>query len=92
MEWFSSMVKKEAATWNIQVPKALDKAVDKAIEENWHYTKTEFIRDAVREKLKTLGINPHETVNNSNRNPSIKHANSPKHTFPRTQTEDKNND
>ncbi|MEM3700998.1 MAG: ribbon-helix-helix domain-containing protein [Candidatus Bathyarchaeia archaeon] len=55
------MIKRETATWNIQVPKALDKAVDEAITKNWHYTKTEFIREAVREKLIALGISPIES-------------------------------
>jgi len=59
------MRKRETATWNMQVPKGLDKAVDEAIGKSWHYTKTEFIRDAVREKLKTLGINPIEPVKNT---------------------------
>lgn len=55
------MLKRKTATWNIQVPEALDKAVDVAVAKDWHYTKTEFIREAVREKLKSLGISPIES-------------------------------
>jgi len=55
------MIKRKAVTWNIQVPQALDKAVDVAVAKDWHYTKTEFIREAVREKLKSLGISPVES-------------------------------
>jgi len=46
------------ATWNIQVPKALDEAVDKLIIQNFHMTKAEFIRDAVREKLTKHNVTP----------------------------------
>jgi len=53
------MAKKQAvAVWNLQVPKPLDKALDKIIMSNWHRTKAEFIRQAVREKLKNLGVKP----------------------------------
>ncbi|MEM3694878.1 MAG: ribbon-helix-helix domain-containing protein [Candidatus Bathyarchaeia archaeon] len=58
------MRKRESATWNIRVPEALDKAVNEAVAKNWHYTKTEFIRDAVREKLRKLGINHVEPIEN----------------------------
>lgn len=30
------MLKRKTATWNIQVPEALDKAVDVAVAGNWH--------------------------------------------------------
>lgn len=48
--------KQEIAVWNLQVPKPLDDALDKAIMANWHRTKAEFIRDAVREKLANMGL------------------------------------
>ncbi|MCS7124693.1 MAG: ribbon-helix-helix domain-containing protein [Candidatus Bathyarchaeota archaeon] len=54
------MLKRKTATWNIQVPKALDEAVNVVVAKYWHYTKVEFIREAVREKLKSLGISPAE--------------------------------
>jgi len=50
--------KKESACWNLQVPKSLDDAVDEAVVKDWHYTKSEFVRDAVREKLRSMGIRP----------------------------------
>ena len=56
------MEKKESACWNLQVPKSLDEAVDKAVLTDWHYTKTELIREAVREKLKAMGIKPMSTT------------------------------
>jgi len=55
------MEKKEtSACWNLYVPKSLDRAVDKVINVDWHQTKAEFIRQAVREKLISLGIKPPE--------------------------------
>ena len=50
--------KQKVAVWNLQVPKPLDEALDKVIISNWHRTKAEFIRDAVREKMRKLGIKP----------------------------------
>lgn len=53
------MEKREAsACWNLYVPKPLDQAVDKVINADWHQTKAEFIRQAVREKLTSLGVKP----------------------------------
>lgn len=46
------------AIWNLQVPRPLDEAVEKAILSNFHLTKSEFIRDAVRKRLEEIGINP----------------------------------
>ena len=45
-------------TWNFQVPKPMDDAVEKAVEMDMHSTKAEFIRDAVRQQLKNMGIEP----------------------------------
>ena len=73
------MLKRKIATWNIQVPQALDKAVDVAVARDWHYTKTEFIREAVREKLRSLGIHPVELADDS-------------HILKKPETEDKNHD
>lgn len=50
--------KQEVAVWNLQVPKPLDDALDRVIVANWHRTKAEFIRDAVREKIAKLGVKP----------------------------------
>lgn len=57
--------KEKTAVWNIQVPKPLDEAVDKLITQNFHMTKAEFIREAVREKLTKHGIPPPLTVNST---------------------------
>jgi len=73
------MVKKEVAKWNVRVSKALDEAVNDAVTKNRHY----------RRKLKTLGINPHQLINNLNHNHRIKHNNHPKQAFTKRKTEDK---
>jgi len=44
--------------WNIPVSIVLDNALEKAIQLNTHSTKSEFVRDAVRRKLETMGFNP----------------------------------
>jgi len=44
--------------WNLQAPKALDEAIEKLIKRNFHVTKAEFIRDAVRRRLEELGVKP----------------------------------
>ena len=41
----------EPATWILKVPKSFDKIVSDFIEMDTHMTKSEFIRQAVREKL-----------------------------------------
>jgi len=38
------------------VPKVLNEAVEKAIRVDMHATKSDFVRDAVREKLKAMGF------------------------------------
>lgn len=56
-------MEKKTATptcWNLYVPKPLDEAVDKVLHRDWHQTKAEFIRQAVREKLLSLGVKPPE--------------------------------
>jgi len=42
--------------WSIPVTEQLDQAVEKAVQKNTHVSKSDFIRDAVREKLKKLGF------------------------------------
>lgn len=44
--------------WNVPVPKCLDEAVEAAVGRDWHRTKTEFIREAVRRELERLGLKP----------------------------------
>lgn len=41
--------------WNIPVPKVLDDVVERAIELDTHSTKSDFVRDAVRQKLASMG-------------------------------------
>lgn len=48
--------RKDVAYWNIPVPKVLNEAVEKAIRVDMHATKSDFVRDAVREKLKAMGF------------------------------------
>ncbi len=40
--------------WNIQVTKILDEAVEQAVLMDSHVSKSEFVRDAVREKLRGI--------------------------------------
>ena len=47
--------KRDTKRWNIPVPKILDDIVKKAIELDTHSTKSDFVRDAVREKLGSMG-------------------------------------
>lgn len=44
--------------WNLEVPKPLDDAVEEALKRDWHRTKAEFIREAVRHVLNELGYTP----------------------------------
>ena len=49
---------KEITYWNIPVPKMLNEALEDAIKCNWHRTKTEFIRELVRQELLARGYRP----------------------------------
>jgi Arc/MetJ-type ribon-helix-helix transcriptional regulator len=42
--------------WNIQVTEGMNNAVERAILTDSHVSKSEFIRDAVREKLRSMKI------------------------------------
>ena len=46
----------EFVVWNMQVPKEMDEAVKKVIDVDFHVTRAEFVRDAVRKKLEEYGI------------------------------------
>jgi len=48
--------KKSKTRWNIPVPKVLNEAVERAIQLDTHSTKSDFIRDAVRQKLEAMGF------------------------------------
>jgi len=47
---------KQTIRWNIPAPKPLNDALVKFIASNFHMTKAEFVRDAVREKLAKHGV------------------------------------
>jgi Arc/MetJ-type ribon-helix-helix transcriptional regulator len=44
--------------WCIPVTDALDQAVEHAVTKDSCITKSEFVRDAVRRKLESMGYNP----------------------------------
>jgi len=50
------MGKRRKRRWNIPVPAVLDEAVEKAVELDMHATKSDLIREAVREKLEKMGF------------------------------------
>jgi len=49
-------VAKKLKVWSIPVTQALDEAVEKAVQQNAHVSKSDFVRDAVREKLRKMGF------------------------------------
>ena len=53
--------------WNIPVPKALDDALEEAVEKDTHSTKSDFVRDAVRRRLEEMGFRPQIFNQNSER-------------------------
>jgi Arc/MetJ-type ribon-helix-helix transcriptional regulator len=50
------VVKKHFRFWCVPVTEFLDEAVKKAIKQDAHVSKSDFIRDAVREKLRKMGL------------------------------------
>jgi Arc/MetJ-type ribon-helix-helix transcriptional regulator len=42
------------ADWHIKVPKALDQRVEEQVQKSLAVSKSDFVRDAVREKLASL--------------------------------------
>jgi len=44
--------------WHLQVSETLNRAVEEAVDKDMHSTKTELIREAVREKLSNMGFTP----------------------------------
>jgi metal-responsive CopG/Arc/MetJ family transcriptional regulator len=48
--------KPKVRVWNLEVPQSLDEALEEAIKRDWHRTKAEFIRDAVRRALMEMGF------------------------------------
>ena len=49
---------KEKTKWCIPVTKTLDDALEQAVTHDSHSSKSEFVRDAVRRRLETMGFNP----------------------------------
>jgi hypothetical protein len=48
--------KPKVRVWNLEVPQPLDEALEEAMKRDWHRTKAEFIRDAVRRALIEMGF------------------------------------
>jgi len=48
--------RKDMCYWNVPVTEHLNKIVEKAVNLNAHVSKSDFIRDAVREKLANMGL------------------------------------
>jgi Arc/MetJ-type ribon-helix-helix transcriptional regulator len=51
--------KSDMRVWNLEVPQPLDEALEEAMKRDWHRTKAEFIRDAVRRVLIDMGLRPY---------------------------------
>lgn len=52
------MSKKDVTFWNVPVDRPLNEALEEAVALDWHRTKSEFIRGAVRQKLEGMGFRP----------------------------------
>ncbi len=50
------IMRKKLRFWNIPVPPKLDDEVEKAVATDGHVSKSELVRDAVREKLARMGV------------------------------------
>jgi len=48
--------RKDLLFWNIPVTRTLDEAVETAIQEDMHVSKSDLVREAVREKLAAMGF------------------------------------
>jgi len=51
-----NMTSKKLKFWNIPVTEILDECLEKAVRENSYVSKSDFVRDAVREKLAEMGF------------------------------------
>jgi Arc/MetJ-type ribon-helix-helix transcriptional regulator len=61
------MARKKLKFWSIPVTELLDQCVEKAVEVNAHVSKSDFVRDAVREKLAKMGLLPGEETRKEDR-------------------------
>jgi Arc/MetJ-type ribon-helix-helix transcriptional regulator len=48
--------RKDIRFWSVPVPKSLDDAVEEAVMNDTHVSKSDLIRQAVREKLERMGV------------------------------------
>lgn len=48
--------RRDLVYWNIPVTKSLDALVKEAIKHNLHNTKADFVREAVRWRLREMGV------------------------------------
>lgn len=52
----SLMMDKRKKRWSVPVSEELDKWVELAVERDWHSTKADLIREAVRKEIERMGI------------------------------------
>jgi Arc/MetJ-type ribon-helix-helix transcriptional regulator len=52
--------KRKLKFWNIPVTERLNESVEKAVQINTHVSKSDFVRDAVRQKLARMGLSSEE--------------------------------
>lgn len=55
--------RKDISYWNIPVTKTLDLAVEKAVRQDTHVSKSDLVRDAVRQFLKQMSDSDKDTSN-----------------------------
>jgi Arc/MetJ-type ribon-helix-helix transcriptional regulator len=48
--------KSRKTTWHVSVSETLDRVVEEAVEQDMHSTKSDLIREAVRDKLRQMGF------------------------------------
>ena len=65
------LVKRKLRFWNIPVTEQLDEYVERAMREDTHVSKSDFVRDAVREKLARMDTT---TISETNRQSPPKKA------------------
>ncbi len=62
------MTRRKLKFWSIPVTEHLDECVEKAVQTESHVSKSDFVRDAVREKLARMNLlsEPREPVKSAN--------------------------
>lgn len=53
-----NMTRRKLKFWNIPVTSHLDDCLENAVQINAHVSKSDFVREAVREKLEKMGLLP----------------------------------